>query len=52
MTTRRLTPEEIQQANAETRQWRLSVLTLGIIPKPPVRTSGSARTSDRELEAG
>jgi hypothetical protein len=34
MTCRRLTPEEIEQANAEYRQWWLSILTLGLIPKP------------------
>jgi hypothetical protein len=40
MTCRRLTPEEIKQADAAYRQWWLSVLTLGIIPKP-----------ERQLEA-
>ena len=34
MTTRRLTPEEIERADAANRQWWLSVLTLGLIPKP------------------
>jgi len=34
MTDRRLTPKEIKQADAEYRQWWLSVLTLGLIPKP------------------
>ena len=41
MTCRRLTPEEIKQADAAYRQWWLSVLTLGLIPKP-----------EPELEAG
>jgi hypothetical protein len=34
MTDRSLTPEEIKQADAANRQWWLSVLTLGPIPKP------------------
>jgi hypothetical protein len=34
MTFRRMTPEEIKQADAANRQWWLSVLTLGLIPKP------------------
>jgi hypothetical protein len=34
MTTRRLTPEEIERSDAAYRQWWLSVLTLGLIPKP------------------
>jgi hypothetical protein len=34
-------PGGIKQANAAYRQWWLSVLTLGLIPKP-----------ERELEAG
>jgi len=34
MTCRRMTPEEIEQADAAYRQWWLSVLTLGLIPKP------------------
>jgi|HubBroStandDraft_2_1064218.scaffolds.fasta_scaffold701845_1 hypothetical protein len=34
MTCHRMTPEEIDQANAEFRQWRLPVLTLGLIPEP------------------
>lgn len=34
MTDRRMTPEEIKQANAAYRQWWLSVLTFGLIPKP------------------
>ena len=34
MTTRRMTPEEIEQADAAYRQWWLSMLTLGLIPKP------------------
>ena len=43
MTCRRLTPEEIRQADAAYRQWWLSVLTLGLIPKPE---------PEPELEAG
>jgi len=34
MTCRRMTPEEIEQADAAFRQWWLSFLTLGIIPEP------------------
>jgi hypothetical protein len=34
MTYCRLTPEEIERADATLRQWWLSFLTLGIIPKP------------------
>ena len=34
MTERSLTPEEIERADAAYRQWWLSVLTLGLIPKP------------------
>ncbi len=34
MTCRRMTPEEIARAAAAYRQWWLSVLTLGLIPKP------------------
>lgn len=34
MTTRRMTPEEIEAADAASRQWWLSVLTLGLIPRP------------------
>ena len=34
MTRHRLTPEEIKQADAAYRQWWLSVLTLGLFPKP------------------
>jgi hypothetical protein len=34
MTFRRLTPEEIRQADAACRQWWLWFLTLGLIPKP------------------
>jgi hypothetical protein len=43
MTCRRLTPEEIEAAAAWNRQWWLSVLTLGLIPKPEL---------EREPEAG
>ena len=41
MTERRMTPEEIERADAAYRQSWLSVLTLGLIPKP-----------EREPEAG
>jgi len=34
MTCRRMTGEEIERADAALRQWWLSVLTLGLIPKP------------------
>jgi hypothetical protein len=34
MTCRRMTPEEIERSDAAYRQWWLSFLTLGIIPKP------------------
>jgi hypothetical protein len=34
MTCRRMPPEEIERAAADCRQWWLSFLTLGIIPKP------------------
>jgi hypothetical protein len=34
MTCRRLTPEEIERADAAYRQWWLWFLTLGLIPKP------------------
>jgi len=34
MTCRRMTPEEIERADADFRQWWLSFLTLGLIPKP------------------
>jgi hypothetical protein len=34
MTCRRLTPEEIERADAAYRQWWLSFLTLGIAPGP------------------
>ena len=34
MTTRRMTPEEIERADAAYRQWWLSVLTFGLIPRP------------------
>jgi hypothetical protein len=29
-----MTPEEIERADAAYRQWWLSVLTLGLIPRP------------------
>jgi hypothetical protein len=34
MTCHRMTPQEIKQADASYRQWCLSVLTSGLIPKP------------------
>jgi hypothetical protein len=34
MTERSMTPEEIERADAAYRQLWLSVLTLGLIPKP------------------
>jgi len=34
MTCRRMTPEEIKQADAAYRQWWLWFLTLGLFPKP------------------
>lgn len=34
MTCHRMTPEEIERSDAEYRQWWLSILTLGLIPKP------------------
>ena len=34
MTTGRMTPEQAERADAACRQWWLSVLTLGLIPKP------------------
>jgi len=42
MTCRRMTPQEIKQADASYRQWCLSVLTSGLIPKPePEPEAGS-----------
>ena len=43
MTCRLATPEEIRQADAAALQWWLSVLTLGLIPRPEPQ---------RELEIG
>ena len=43
MTDRSLTPAEIARADAAYRQWWLSVLTLGVIPRPE---------PEPELEAG
>jgi hypothetical protein len=34
MTCRRMTEEEIERADAAYRQWWLSVLTFGLIPRP------------------
>jgi hypothetical protein len=34
MTCRRMTPEEIERADAAFRKWWLSVLTLGLVPRP------------------
>ena len=42
MTCRRMTPEEIEQADAAYRQWWLSVLTLGLIPKPERKLEAQA----------
>ena len=53
MTTRPLTPEQVEQANAYFRQQWLSLLTLGFIPKPeklPFLTLGCAPKPERELE--
>ena len=45
MTRRRLTPEEIEAADAWTRQWWLWFVTLGLLaPKPEL--------DEPELEAG
>lgn len=52
MTTRPLTAEEVEQANAYFRQKWLSLLTLGLVPKPgklPFLTLG--RTPEPEIEA-
>lgn len=35
MTTRRMTPEEIERADAELRQWWLWFLTLGLLASKP-----------------
>jgi hypothetical protein len=42
MICRRMTPEGIEQANAEVRQWWLPVLTLGRIPEPESEMEASA----------
>ena len=34
MTTGRLTDAEMERSDAAERQWWLSVLTLGLVPKP------------------
>jgi hypothetical protein len=67
MTTRRMTPEEIERADAAYRQWWLSFLTLGLIPKPEremtpdldawIRPDGTRvhvghRCAEREAELG
>ena len=55
MTDRRLTPEEIRQADAAYRQWWLPVLTLRLIPKPePELEAGRVmnQSTSRGLEAG
>jgi hypothetical protein len=44
MTTRRLTPEEIEAADARARQWWLWFLTLGLLASKP--------ELERELEIG
>jgi hypothetical protein len=54
MTTRRMTPEEIEQADAYFQQRWLSLLTLGFIPTPeklPFLTLGRAPESELEPEA-
>ena len=43
MTERSMTPEEIERSNARYRQLWLSLLTLGLIPRPE---------PELELEAG
>ncbi|MGH3254824.1 MAG: hypothetical protein ACRDOU_05340 [Streptosporangiaceae bacterium] len=43
MTSRRMTPEESRQADAALLHWWLSVLTLGLVPRPE---------PEPELEAG
>jgi hypothetical protein len=42
MTCRRLTPEELKQADAAYRQRWLSLLTLGLIPKPECELEAEA----------
>ena len=34
MTDRKLTPEELERADAAYRQWWLHWLTLGLVPRP------------------
>jgi hypothetical protein len=53
MTRRRMTPEEIEQADAYFRQQWLSLLTLGLSPKPgklPFLTLGRAPKPEPEPE--
>ena len=53
MTTRRLTPEQVEQANAYFRQQWLSLLTLGLIPEPeklPFLTLGCDPKPEAEPE--
>lgn len=42
MTERRMTPEEIERADAAWRQRWLSVLTLGLIPRPEPQPEAEA----------
>jgi hypothetical protein len=46
MTCRRMTPEEIERADAAYRQWWLHVLTLGLIPNPNPNPSPNWRSHD------
>jgi hypothetical protein len=53
MTERLLTPEQVKQANAYFRQRWLSLLTMGIIPKPeklPFLTLGPVPKPEAEPE--
>lgn len=55
MTERLLTPEEAEQADAYFRQRWLSLLTLGLIPKPeklPFLTLGPVPEREPEIEIG
>ena len=42
MTERSMTPEEIERSNARYRQMWLSLLTLGLIPKPELEEEPEA----------
>jgi hypothetical protein len=53
MTERALTPEQVEQADAYFRQRWLSLLTLGLIPKPeklPFLTLGRVPKPEAEPE--